>query len=176
MIDAMGCQTEIAAKIVDGVADDCLAVKGNQPKLHEDIKALFFDQLEDDVARIAVTEHHRQETDRGRIDEGIYYLCEIPDELRDASRWKNLRAIGMSINNTQRRKADEIAVRSNVIGQVLEGESSAGAAWDHRAIENRCHWQLDVTFGEAPCRSHKGHGDEDFSTALSLLKHAKTAQ
>ena len=36
-IDAMGCQTEIAAKIVEQGADDCLAVTGNQPTLHEGI-------------------------------------------------------------------------------------------------------------------------------------------
>ncbi len=33
-IDAMGCQTEIARKILDGGGDYVLAVKGNQPTLH----------------------------------------------------------------------------------------------------------------------------------------------
>ena len=40
-IDAMGCQREIAAKIVAGGADYVLAVKGNQPALHEAIVQLF---------------------------------------------------------------------------------------------------------------------------------------
>ncbi|MFL9868517.1 ISAs1 family transposase [Paraburkholderia fungorum] len=39
-IDAMGCQREIAAKIVAGGADYVLAVKGNQPALHEAIVQL----------------------------------------------------------------------------------------------------------------------------------------
>jgi len=34
-IDSMGCQKEIAAKIVEEDADYLLAVKGNQEKLHE---------------------------------------------------------------------------------------------------------------------------------------------
>ncbi len=34
-IDAMGCQRDIASKIVDKDADYLLAVKGNQGKLHE---------------------------------------------------------------------------------------------------------------------------------------------
>ena len=39
-IDAMGCQKEIAAKIVQGGGDYVLAVKDNQPHLLEDIHAL----------------------------------------------------------------------------------------------------------------------------------------
>ncbi len=100
-IDAMGCQTEIAAKIVKEGADYCLAVKGNQPTLHEGIKAYFLDHLEDYFARIDVVEHHPKETDHARIDERSYYLCEVPDDLPDGARWKDLHAIGMSINNTQ---------------------------------------------------------------------------
>src|SRR5262245_10119461 len=37
-IDAMGCQQEIAAAIRDAEADYVLAVKDNQPTLHEDIR------------------------------------------------------------------------------------------------------------------------------------------
>ncbi len=40
-IDAMGCQTEIAREIINAGADYVLAVKGNQPTLHEGIKAFF---------------------------------------------------------------------------------------------------------------------------------------
>jgi len=47
-----------------------------------------------------------------------------------------------------------------------------------RLIENRLHWQLDVTFGEDQCRIRHGHADANFSilrrTALSLLKNETT--
>lgn len=179
-IDAMGCQTEIAAKIVSEGADYCLAVKGNQPTLHKGIKAFFLDHLEDDFARIKVFEHYTKETGHGRIDDRSYYLCEVPSDLPDAGRWKDLRAIGVSINNTQRRKGDEIAVRYYILNKVVDAEWFAGAVRDHWGIENSCHWQLDVTFGEDQCRIRKGHGDENFSTlrrtALGLLKQEKTAK
>ena len=42
-IDAMGCQVEIARKIVHGKADYCLAAKGNQPTLHQGIIDFFSD-------------------------------------------------------------------------------------------------------------------------------------
>lgn len=86
----------------------------------------------------------------------------------------------MSINNTQRRKGDEIAVRYYIVSKVLPGEDFAVAVREHCGIENSCHWQLDVTFGEDQCRIRKGLGDENFSTlrrtALSLLKQEKTAK
>jgi predicted transposase YbfD/YdcC/predicted DNA-binding protein (UPF0251 family) len=179
-IDAMGCQKEIAAKIIDEGADYCLAVKGNQKALHEGIKAFFLDHLEDDFARIKVIEHHTNETMHGRVDDRSYYLCEVPGDLPDASRWKGLHAIGMSINNTSRRKGDEIAVRYYILSKVLSGVDFAGAVREHWGIENSCHWQLDVTFGEDQCRIRKGHGDENFSTlrrtALSLLKQEQSAK
>ncbi len=44
--DAMGCQRAIAEKIRDKNAHYLLAVKGNQPHLHDDIK-LYLDDLAD---------------------------------------------------------------------------------------------------------------------------------
>jgi len=179
-IDAMGCQTEIAAKIIAEEADYCLAVKGNQPTLHEGIKAFFLDHLEDDFARIDILAHHTNEVGHGRIDDRSYYTCKVPADLPDRSRRKKLEAIGMSIINTSRHKGDEIAVRYHIIRKPLTGEEFAGAVRDHWGIENSCHWQLDVAFGEDQCRIRKGHGDENFSTlrrtSLSLLKQENTAK
>src|SRR5512135_1299029 len=54
-IDAMGCQTEIARQIVAAKADYVLAVKGNQPTLHDGIVKFFLDHLSDDFARVKVS-------------------------------------------------------------------------------------------------------------------------
>ena len=39
----MGCQREIAARIVDKGGDYLLAVKGNQPTLHQQVRDLISD-------------------------------------------------------------------------------------------------------------------------------------
>jgi predicted transposase YbfD/YdcC len=99
-IDAMGCQTEIAQEIVNAKADYVLAVKGNQPTLHEGIQAFFNNHLEDDFAR---TKARRYETQgHGREENRSYVVCPIPENLPDASRWAKLRAIGIAISETQR--------------------------------------------------------------------------
>jgi len=41
-IDAMGCQTNIAEKIIEREADYILAVKDNQKNLHKEIQDMFF--------------------------------------------------------------------------------------------------------------------------------------
>src|SRR3974390_2073564 len=45
-IDAMGCQTEIAQEILNAGADYVLAVKNNQPTLHDGIEWFFLKQRE----------------------------------------------------------------------------------------------------------------------------------
>ena len=61
-IDAMGCQTEIAQEIVDANADYVLAVKGNQPTLHEGIAEFFLKHLEDDFAGVKVSRYETERT------------------------------------------------------------------------------------------------------------------
>src|SRR5580704_6961829 len=57
-IDAMGCQVEIAEQIIRAGADYCLAVKANQPTLHQGIVDFFAEHLEDDFARARRHETH----------------------------------------------------------------------------------------------------------------------
>src|SRR3954447_4983614 len=60
-IDAMGCQAEVAEKIIEGKADYVLAVKANQPTLHEGVVGFFLDQMGDDFARVKVSRHETKE-------------------------------------------------------------------------------------------------------------------
>jgi len=65
-IDAMGCQTDVAAQIVDQGADYVLALKGNQGKLYEDT-ALFFAQSSQNAFE-GVDYHKTVDGDHGRIE------------------------------------------------------------------------------------------------------------
>ncbi len=179
-IDAMGCQTAIAAKIIDEKADYCLAVKGNQGTLHKGLKAFFLDHREDDFVRTQVRRYESEETGHGRKDERSYFICPVPDDLPDAARWKQLKAIGLSINKTLRNGKETTEARYYILSKNLSGKKFAEAVRNHWGIENSLHWQLDVTFGEDQSRIRKGHADENFSTlrrtALSLLKRERTAK
>jgi len=177
-IDAMGCQTTIARDIVEAGGDYVLAVKGNQPTLHQGIVDFFADHLKDDFARTKVHRCVTAEKGHGREEIRSYFLCPVPEDLPDRSRWAELRAIGMALSNTQRGGKDGTEIRYYILSKYLSGRRFAGAVRDHWSIENRLHWQLDVTFQEDQCRLRKGHADTNFSilrrTALSLLKNNST--
>jgi predicted transposase YbfD/YdcC len=179
-IDAMGCQTEIAKKIVNAGADYVLAVKNNQPTLHAGIQEFFDDHQEDDYARTKVRRYETTEEGHGREETRWYFVCPVPDDLPDRSRWAELKAIGIAISNTQRDGKDCNEVRYYILSKYLSGRRFAEAVRDHWGIENRLHWQLDVTFQEDQCRVRKGHADANLSilrrTALSLLKNESTAK
>lgn len=174
-IDAMGCQTEIAAKIVAAGADYVLAVKGNQPTLLDGITQFFLDHLEDDFARVKVSRHHTQERGHGRQESRTYFVCPVPADLPDRARWKKLSAIGIAITDSLRDGKQTSEVRYYILSKKLSAKKFGAAVRGHWSIENRLHWQLDVTFGEDQCRLRKGHADANFSilrrTALSLLKN-----
>lgn len=179
-IDAMGCQTEIAEKIVAGGGDYVLAVKGNQPTLHAGVEQFFLDHLEDDFARVPVSRYETEEHGHGRDDTRTYYVCSAPDDLPDRERWPHLKAIGLAINDTVRGGKQTSEVRFYILSQKLSAKKFAEAVRGHWSIENRLHWQLDVTFGEDQSRIRKGHADANFSilrrTALSLLKNNHTTK
>ncbi len=88
-IDAMGCQRQIAQKIVDAEADYVLAVKDNQPKLHQAIHEFFAQHLEDDCESIACRRDETHEKGHGRKDDRYYYLAKLPEDfpLKDKVAW-----------------------------------------------------------------------------------------
>ena len=174
-IDAMGCQAEIAAKVVEGRADYVLAVKGNQPALHAGIEAFFLDHLEDDFARVSVGRHETKERGHGREESRTYYVCDAPAALPDLARWAGLKRIGVAIGETTRDGRTVSDVRYYILSRKLSGKGFAAAVRSHWSIENSCHWSLDVTFSEDQSRIRKGHADANFSilrrTSPSLLKN-----
>ena len=177
-IDAMGCQTEIARTIVDAGADYVLAVKQNQPTLHDGIAEFFDEQLEDDFAEVNVSRHETNERGHGRQETRHYFVCEVPDDLPDAERWRKLKAIGVAISDTVRDGKSCSHVRYYILSKKLSGRKFAASVRGHWSIENRLHWQLDVTFQEDQSRIRRGHADANFSllrrATLSLLKNNHT--
>ena len=177
-IDAMGCQTEIAAKIVDRKGNYVLAVKGNQPSLHAGVVEFFLDHLDDDFARVKVSRHETTEHGHGRDEHRTYYVCDVPEDLPDRARWKGLKRIGMAISDTVRGGKACDDVRYYILSKRMSARRFGATVRGHWGIENSLHWQLDVSFGEDRSRVRKGHADANLSlvrrTALSLLRNERS--
>ena len=94
-IDAMGCQQEIAKKIVEKEADYVLALKDNQPSLHQDIASIF-EQAEERQYKKMI---HKQKLEKvnchGRRETRRYTLIAPRDQQMFGVRWPHLNRIGM---------------------------------------------------------------------------------
>ena len=67
-IDAMGCQRDIAKKIMDKKADYVLALKGNQGTLREDVEAFATEQKANGFKDTKISRHETVDGDHGRIE------------------------------------------------------------------------------------------------------------
>lgn len=174
-IDAMGCQTAIAKAIVAGGGDYILAVKGNQPTLHEGVVEHVLKHMEDDFARVDVSRHETKQKGHGRVEHRSYYVLDVPPGLPDAGRWKGLVQIGVAVSQTVRDGKACDDVRYFILSRKLSARRFGTLVRGHWGIENSLHWQLDVSFGEDQNRTRKDHAAANLGglrrTALSLLKN-----
>ena len=92
-IDAMGCQKEIARKVVQGGADYLLAVKANQGELHENLRDLFACRERAGWDGVAYSHHQQVGKDHGRLERRECWVVTDLEELAyvDPQRqWANL--------------------------------------------------------------------------------------
>lgn len=174
-IDAMGCQTAIAEKIVEKRGDYVLAVKENQPKLHAAIQAFFAEHLEDDCQSVACRRCESHDKGHGREDDRYYYLAKLPKGFPEREKWTKLAAIGMACRVTRHAEGRETHdVRYYLTSRYLSGEAFAAAVRGHWGIENSLHWVLDVTFNEDQSRARDRRLADNLAwlrrLAISLLK------
>jgi predicted transposase YbfD/YdcC len=167
-IDAMGCQSDIAEKIVDLGGDYLLATKDNQKTAHAEIQLYFDTAPADEIDALIVHDkgHGRIETRRHLVSQRVDWMSgsrRYPDEPR----FKGLTTIAMI--ETRIETADEIKVerRCYISSRILSAEAFAHAARAHWAIENGLHWVLDVQFKEDQSRLRRGHG----ATNMAMVRH-----
>jgi predicted transposase YbfD/YdcC len=174
-IDAMGCQKEIAAQIVNEEGDYVLAVKDNQPHLATALAEFFQERHEHgDFAAHGCRQHHTREKSRGRLEERSYLVAPLPQSLQRLQRdWKGLCSLGQVINQTTCGDKQTSEVRYYISSREPRVHEFATAVRRHWSIESM-HWVLDVVFREDASRIRNGHGTENFGLlrkfALSLLK------
>ncbi len=173
-IDAMGCQKEIAGKIVAQKGDYVLAVKDNQPKLHQAVQEIFSDEREDELLRMPHRQHQTRDKGHGRNDERHYVLVKIPANFPLRKEWPSVKAVGMAVRTTVSSDGNTSGdVRYFIASRFLSGKRFAQAVRGHWGIENSLHWVLDVTFDEDQSRTRQRRMADNLSWlrrfAISLL-------
>jgi predicted transposase YbfD/YdcC len=179
-IDAMGCQKEIAKKIVAGGGDYVFAVKGNQEHLLEDIQATVEQALEGKLPEGVVAQYTTREEGHGRHEERSYVVIHHVDGLRDRQAWPRVTTVGMCVRERTVAGVVSAEVHYFIGSRRMGARRYAQALRQHWGIENHLHWQLDISFGEDQSRIQERHKAENFGLlrklALSLLKRNSSKQ
>jgi predicted transposase YbfD/YdcC len=175
-IDAMGCQTEIAAKIRSKQADDVLSVKENQPTMHEEIQE-YFKYLDEEAGSRELPEDLWEsdlEKDHGRIEKRRIRTASEIDFLSGKRQWKDLKTI--IEYRCERTIGEETTItdRYYISSKDAAAEAFGGIIRNHWSIENNVHWALDMSFAEDGCRARKDNSPKNLTVlrkiALSRLR------
>ena len=177
-IDAMGTQTAIAQKVVDGEGDYILALKGNQGNLYEAAVDYIDQQMENNFRGVGARRLEVSEEGHGRQESRTYIQMPVPKDLPGAARWPGLLSLGIVILCCLRDGKQTVEARYYISSLPVKIKQFARAVRSHWGIENTCHWCLDVTYREDESRIREKHLRENFAWlnrfTLSLLKQHRT--
>jgi predicted transposase YbfD/YdcC len=148
-LDALSCRREVASHIVSRGADYLLTLKGNQGKVHDEVRAWFAAHAFDRGAELRPCLDAFDDT-HGRLVRRRVFAC--PDAgcfatLRD---WPGIVTVLATetirgVNGTGVVTAE---IRHYLSSSTAPPDVLAQAIRRHWAIENGQHWVLDVDFGE----------------------------
>jgi predicted transposase YbfD/YdcC len=177
-LDALGCQKEIVAQIVDQGGDYVIAVKGNQEKLEAAVHATLGAALEADKADTTMPTITRLEQKHGRQERRLYTVLEVPPDFAELEQWKGLKTLVMvAREHTDCQGKTHTGVRYYISSLPAEVKRIAAAVRGHWGIENGMHWVLDVAFREDRNRARADHAQANLGifrrTALTLLKNTE---
>jgi predicted transposase YbfD/YdcC len=159
-IDAMGCQKEIAAKIVDGEGDYLLALKDNHPTLHEAVCQEFTAALDADTRPAEMRRHVTVETNRGRTERREYLALPAPKSLPGFADWAGLATLVMVARITEIGGVEKGEVSYYLSSLPAKVKKLAKLIRQHWSIESQLHWVLDVTFTEDASRIRQRHAPQ----------------
>jgi predicted transposase YbfD/YdcC len=159
-IDAMGCQKEIAAKIVDGKGDYLLALKENHPTLYEAVVQEFTAAFDTDMPPAEMRRHVTVETSRGRKERREYLALPAPKSLPGFADWVGLATLVMVVRITETGGVEKGEVSYYLSSLPAKVKNLAKLIRQHWSIESQLHWVLDVTFTEDKSRIRKQHAPQ----------------
>ena len=165
-IDALGCQREIASKIIDKKADYVLALKGNQGTLREDVEIFAKEQKAKDFKDTTVSKAKTVDGDHGRIETRRTTVFHEIGWLQERHDWPGLKAIVMVESEREIGAKVERETRFYITSATDAADKLGGVVRHHWAVESM-HWLMDCLFRDDECRVRTEHAPANFTT----IKH-----
>ena len=172
-IDAMGCQREIAKKIIAKEADYILMAKENQAELKEQIEKVFR------IQKSEMTDT-QEDFDHGRIEKRTCEVITKLDFLDTKENWAGLCSI-IKITSERTIKNTDIyscETRFYISSLLCNAKLINNSIRSHWAVENNLHWCLDVIMKEDGQLNYIGNAAENMNMmkkmALGMLANEKS--
>lgn len=167
-VDAMHTQTDTATAIVSAGGDYVFTVKGNQPTLYAQLKALPWKD---------VPAHANVRTGHGRRAHRSIKVLAAPAWITFAAAAQVAqirRTTTRTVHGVKKKTVEVVYVITSVDHVTATPATLAAWVQDHWGIENRAHWVRDVTFDEDRSQVRTGNGPHVMATlrntAISLLR------
>jgi len=176
--DAMGCQKEVAKKVIEKKADYVFGLKGNQGNLNKEVHAWFHKNERENLENIEYSEFQEVTKGHGRIDEREYMQLAVTDWISGVDDWAGLKSVVRVYRKRHLKNKTTEETSYYITSLDVEAKEAAQAIRGHWGIENSVHHLLDMTFREDASRIRMGYAAENMSTlrkvAINLAKQEKT--
>ena len=175
-IDAMGCQRNIAQKIIDKKADHVLALKGNQGTLRDDVELFVAEQKANDFIDTTISQNETVDGDHGRIETRKTTVIHDIDWLQERHEWPGMNAVVIIDSTREIDGRIEQETRFYITSLVLLANLIGPIVRSHWAVENSLHWVMDMVLRDDECRVRTDNAPANFTTikhmALNLTRKA----
>ena len=173
-IDAMGCQKDIAKKIIAKKADYILALKANQKNLQDEVIDLFEKIDTPEFEHYVYQKDTQIEKDHGRIEKRECITINNLSWLFEIHKWKGVQSIAKIIATVHHQATGKETIEERYYITSMSGNAAFinKAVRKHWFIENKLHWILDVIFKEDYSRVRTGNGAENLTTIRKIAFNA----
>jgi len=165
-IDAMGCQREIAGKVLTKKADYVLALKGNQGSLSEDVELFVNEQKARGFKDARVSQTKTVDGDHGRIETRHTTVFHDIEWLQQRHNWPGLKSVVMVESERQIDARVERETRFYITSSAHQADKLGDVVRRHWSIESM-HWIMDCLFRDDECRVRTENAPANFTT----IKH-----
>jgi predicted transposase YbfD/YdcC len=173
-IDAMGCQRDIAQRVIDKKADYVLALKGNQGSVRDDAELFVTEQKASGFVDAEISRDTTVDGDHGRIETRTTTVIHDVEWLQQRHSWPGLKAVVIVESCREIIGKIERETRYYITSMSMTAVHLGHVIRSHWAIENSLHWVMDMVFRDDECRVRTDHAPANFATikhmAINLLR------
>lgn len=182
-IDAIGCQKDIVAQIIENGGNYIIALKQNQNNMYNEVERFFnyYKQYNfQDQNRTLAQYQFPAELNGGRVENRRVVMVDSASWLSKDQQWAGIQSVIAMYSERQIKKTGKIETETryfisslNTINAKQMGEYIR----NHWGIENKHHWMLDVIFNEDRIKIYDKNAATNIAMlrrlALTLLKRKK---